>query len=76
MPVCENCGNDYERTFEVVMNGAAHTFDCFECAINALAPSCSHCGSTVIGHGVESSDGEIFCCANCARAFGIVDAAA
>jgi Rieske Fe-S protein len=76
MPECDNCGNVYERTFEVVMSGQTHTFDCFECAINALAPTCAHCGSTVIGHGVESSDGTIFCCANCARAFGIVEVAA
>jgi hypothetical protein len=29
-----------------------YTFDCFECAIQALAPTCAHCQSRVIGHGV------------------------
>jgi hypothetical protein len=24
----ETCGNDYDKSFQVVMNGAAHTFDC------------------------------------------------
>ena len=38
MAVCEVCGNDYDKTFEVRAGGAAHIFDSFECAIHALAP--------------------------------------
>ena len=38
MPVCETCGNDYDKTFEVLMDGDKHLFDSFECAISALAP--------------------------------------
>ncbi len=45
------------------------TFDCFECAIQKLAPSCAHCGCRVVGHGVEAA-GKVFCCAHCARATG------
>jgi hypothetical protein len=37
MPTCETCGNDYDKAFQVTMNGQAHTFDSFECAIQALA---------------------------------------
>ncbi len=37
-----------------------HTFDSFECAIHAVAPTCPHCGIHVVGHGVEK-DGNIFC---------------
>ena len=55
MPRCEVCGNDYDKTFEIRRNGATHVFDCFECAIHALAPLCQHCGCRVIGHGVEVS---------------------
>ena len=44
MARCEMCGNDYDKTIQVVMNQTTHTFDCFECAIHALAPSCQHCG--------------------------------
>ena len=36
---CEVCGNDYDKVFVVEMGGARHTFDSFECAIHALAPS-------------------------------------
>jgi hypothetical protein len=72
MARCEVCGNDYERSFEVVMDGTAHTFDSFECAIEALAPKCGHCGCRIIGHGVES-DGDIYCCANCARQAGVTE---
>jgi hypothetical protein len=69
MAVCEVCGNDYDKSFEVARGGESHTFDSFECAIHALAPQCAHCGSRVIGHGVEA-DGTIYCCAHCAGAEG------
>jgi Rieske Fe-S protein len=70
MAVCDVCGNDYDKAFEVTMGGERHTFDSFECAIHALAPTCPHCGCRVIGHGVEA-DGQIFCCAHCARDSGV-----
>jgi hypothetical protein len=70
MAVCEVCGNDYDKAFQVTLEGETHTFDSFECAIHALAPRCEHCGCTVIGHGVES-DGRIFCCAHCAEQVGV-----
>jgi Rieske Fe-S protein len=70
MATCEVCGNDYDKAFEVVKDGEAHTFDSFECAIQALAPICTHCSCRVIGHGVES-DGRIFCCAHCAAEAGV-----
>jgi hypothetical protein len=69
MARCEHCGNEYDKSFEVVMAGQAHVFDSFECAIHVLAPVCSHCGIKIIGHGLES-DGKFFCCANCARQMG------
>jgi hypothetical protein len=69
MARCEVCGNDYDKAFQVVMRGQSHTFDSFECAIHALAPSCRHCSCHIVGHGVEA-DGEIFCCAHCASELG------
>jgi hypothetical protein len=65
MAVCQVCGNDYDKAFEVWMGGSSHSFDSFECAIHALAPACDHCGVKISGHGVEK-DGAIFCCAHCA----------
>lgn len=70
MSKCENCGNDYDKAFQVKMAGIDHTFDSFECAINILAPKCSHCDTRIIGHGVES-EGKHFCCAHCAESKGI-----
>ena len=70
MAQCETCGNDYDKTFDVVLGGETHTFDCFECAIHALAPSCDHCGVRIIGHGIETPNA-FYCCANCAEAEGI-----
>ena len=39
MPVCEVCGNDYDKAFQVIQAGTSHTFDSFECAVQALAPT-------------------------------------
>ena len=70
MPRCDNCGNDYDKSFTVTAGGKTHTFDSFECAIYMLAPTCSHCRCRIIGHGVEAS-GQYFCCAHCAKSEGI-----
>ena len=69
MPTCETCGNNYDKAFQVTMNGQSHTFDSFECAIAALAPQCAHCDCRIIGHGVEAN-GTIYCCAHCATHSG------
>jgi hypothetical protein len=71
MGTCEVCGNEYDKSFEVSMGGATHTFDSFECAIHALAPTCNHCGCRIVGHGVEGHTGVLFCCANCAKMEGV-----
>ncbi len=70
MPRCETCGNDYDKAFQVVMAGKPHTFDSFECAIQALAPRCGHCDCRIIGHGIEAG-GRMFCCAHCAGQKGV-----
>jgi hypothetical protein len=70
MAKCDVCGNDYDKSFEVVRGSTRHTFDSFECAIHKMAPVCSHCGCKVIGHGIESQ-GQYYCCANCARLSGV-----
>jgi hypothetical protein len=70
MATCDVCGNDYDKAFDVTMNGVTRTFDCFECAIHAMAPTCAHCGCKVIGHGVEQDD-TVYCCAHCATEAGV-----
>jgi hypothetical protein len=67
---CEVCGNDYDKAFKVIMGGDEHIFDSFECAIHALAPRCSHCGCTIVGHGIEGR-GKFYCCAHCANSVGL-----
>jgi hypothetical protein len=69
MAVCEVCGNDYDKSFEVISSDSTHVFDSFECAIQSLAPVCKHCGCRVIGHGIEG-DGAMYCCAHCASSEG------
>lgn len=72
---CANCGNEYDKVIKVSMQDKEYFFDSFECAIQMLAPSCEHCETRIIGHGVEA-EGKIFCCAQCARSEdhrGLVD---
>jgi len=71
MPNCESCGNDYDKSFQIVMAGKTHTFDSFECAIHVLAPTCNHCRCKIIGHGVEDR-GQMFCCVHCAEEAGVM----
>ncbi len=52
------------------MGGKTHVFDSFEWAIQALAPTCAHCGCRIVGHGVEA-DGVFDCCAHCADQQGV-----
>ena len=70
MPKCETCGNDYDKAFQVILGGQAHTFDSFECAIHALAPVCKTCSIRIVGHGLEQ-DGTFFCCDHCAERAGV-----
>ena len=71
MAKCEVCGNNYDKSFEVRLGGETHVFDSFECAIHVLAPTCAHCGCTIIGHGMEVGDGKFYCCAHCASQHGV-----
>lgn len=70
MARCETCGNDYDHSFEIIHHGRTHTFDCFECAIFMMAPSCGNCGCRILGHGVQT-DEQTFCSAHCARQCGV-----
>ncbi len=70
MAICDVCGNDYDKAFQVTQQGRTGTFDAFECAIQAFAPQCAHCGCRIIGHGMES-DQVMYCCAHCAKHAGV-----
>jgi hypothetical protein len=69
---CETCGNDYDKSFQVIAAGQSHVFDSFECAIHALAPTCAHCGIRIVGHGLEKAN-RIFCCDHCAEMEGVTE---
>jgi hypothetical protein len=72
LDACEVCGNEYDKAFQVVLAGTSHTFDSFECAVQALAPTCAHCHCRILGHGLEQ-EGQLFCCAHCARESGVTE---
>jgi hypothetical protein len=67
---CEVCRNEYDKAFQIVIQRRAHTFDSFECAIEALAPRCAHCQVRILGHGMEKGN-QMFCSAHCASAEGV-----
>ncbi len=64
--VCDNCGNNYDKTFVIRLKNKEFLFDCFECAIHKLAPVCTHCNSKIIGHSIEI-DNMTYCCNHCAN---------
>ncbi len=70
MAQCDTCGNEYESNLNITYRGQSYTFDCFECAIHRLAPSCARCGCRILGHDVQANE-QIFCSAHCARASGV-----
>ena len=71
MASCATCGNEYDKTFDVVWrDGERHTFDSFECAIQMLAPRCGTCDCRIVGHGLEAG-GVFYCCDHCARKAGV-----
>lgn len=72
MAICETCGNDYDKALQITRDGKTHIFDSFECAIHALAPTCSACGIRIVGHGLEK-DGAFFCCDHCAERQGVTE---
>ena len=69
MARCELRGNDYDKSFQVMVGGKSHTFDSFECAIHTLAPTWAHCHCRIVGHGMEAN-GKFYCCAHCASTDG------
>ena len=72
MATCDACGNDYDKSFQLIKGGQTYTFDSFECAIHRLAPACEHCGVRIVGHGLEK-DGRMFCCDHCAEHKGVTE---
>lgn len=70
MAYCDTCGNEWSPIMRVQIGERQMQFDCFECAITALAPRCSNCGCIVVGHGVTPqghSAHETCCSEHCAR---------
>lgn len=70
---CEHCGKLVADLMEIRFQGRTRVFDCFECAIHAMAPPCRHCGSRVIGHSIQA-EGRMFCSPHCAEAERTADA--
>ena len=52
---CEICGNEYDKSFEVIKGGQRHIFDSMECAIQGIAPICDFCGVRIVGHGMGAA---------------------
>jgi hypothetical protein len=63
---CMNCGLNIEKDYILYINGTEFTFDSFECAINFVAPRCTHCNSIILGRGTKQSD-DIFCSPQCRK---------
>ena len=69
--VCEVCGSQAD-CFEVHLGGEKHVFDSFDCAMRGLMPTCSLCGSTILGPGVLVGNGS-YCSYACASLSPVVE---
>ena len=72
MAKCEVCGNEYDKSFEVMVGDQKHVFDSFECAMSAFAPHCGTCGCKLTGQAVVLGD-TIYCSYACASGAYIHD---
>jgi hypothetical protein len=68
---CLNCGSSIEKDYILFINGAEYSFDSFECAVNFVAPRCSHCQSVIFGTGLKDA-GVMFCNTTCSEKGQIV----
>jgi len=67
MPLCEVCGNEHDKVFEIVVAGRRHLFDSFECAIHALSAVCEQCRRRTVAQGTNRG-ARFFCSPRCAEA--------
>ena len=51
MAECEVCGNDYDKSFEVIAAGDRHTFDSLSAPSHAWRPGASTAGAPSSGTG-------------------------
>ena len=65
MAICEVCGNEYDKPFQVWRNGRLMKFDRVDCAIKVMRPACAGCGAHIMGRSIEV-DREMFCSLSCA----------
>jgi phage terminase large subunit GpA-like protein len=64
MSRCEVCGKEFTKPVTVEWNGEQKTVDSFECAVQALAPRCEHCGQPVMNQSIQD-DAPFYCCSVC-----------
>ena len=69
---CETCGNDYDKSFQMIMNGETHTYDSFECAIEALGAALCELRHPHHRSRTGSGQASIFCCDHCAERMGVI----
>jgi hypothetical protein len=68
MPVCEVCGNDYQRSFEVLAAGSATSSTASSARSTRLALRALRLQGRRPRH---RGRGRIYCCAHCARHEGV-----
>ncbi len=71
---CRKCGRASEVPVTVQFDsGPQYTFDCFDCAVETLAPRCPECGRVYLGRPVPFGD-QHFCSTECAQRRQVRDA--
>lgn len=72
MAACVVCGNEDDKAFRVVAaDGVEYVFTALSARSTASLRRASTCACRIVGHGIETNDGRMFCCAHCAHGVGV-----
>jgi len=72
MAQCRVCGNKITNALAILIDGAQYEFDCLECAKQALAPACIHCGRLLNEQAKQDQKHVYYCCEACAEGCELV----
>lgn len=65
--LCDHCGCECIFELEVRLAGQVFHFDCFDCAIDRLAPVCQRCGRKFTEPALQGDAGELYCSLACRK---------
>jgi hypothetical protein len=54
MALCQTCGNEYDKSLQVILGGEKHPSTVSSAQSSRLAPACAHCQCRIVGQWCRS----------------------